>query len=158
MQLSITQALASDAPQLAALQAQALPPGWPAADIAASCGDANRIVLKAMAGGGLLGFAILQWAAGEAELLSIAVAQEARRRGAASLIMKAVLGICREKPVSRVYLEVAEGNRAALKLYGRLGFCVVGRRRNYYQAATPVPETALVMRLDIGRGAAQIGR
>jgi len=158
MAVQIEWALPSDAPDLAALHAQALPPGWPAADIAASCGNANRIVLKAADGAALLGFAVLQFAAGEAEILSIAVAKEARRQGIAWSIMEALAGICREKLISCIYLEVAESNSGALRLYGKLGFREFARRENYYQAARPAPETALIMRLDIKRGSAQIDR
>ncbi len=156
--LSIAPAVPGDSPQLAALLAQSLPPGWPAADIAASCGDANRAVLKAANGAELLGFAILQFAADEAEILSIAVAPQARRLGVASSIMKAAICICEEKLISSVYLEVAEGNGGALSLYAKFGFRVAARRENYYRAARPEPETALIMRLDMKRGAAQINR
>ncbi len=156
--LSVVPAPPQDAPDLAALLAQALPPGWPAADIAASCGDANRAVLKAVNGSVLLGFAILQFAADEAEILCIAVAEEARRNGVGASIMKAAIGACEDKLISSVYLEVAEGNRCALSLYGNFGFRIVARRENYYRTARPAPETALIMRLDIARGAAQINR
>src|SRR5262249_54985155 len=58
----ISQALPGDAADLAKIHARALPPGWPAADIAAFCGNSSRIVLKAVEGAALLGFAILQFA------------------------------------------------------------------------------------------------
>jgi len=156
MHPNIIRALASDAADLAALHAQALPPGWPAADFAASCGNANRIVLKAMDGAALAGFAVLQFAADEAEILSIAVAQEARRRGVAQAMMKACVAACEEKLISYLYLEVAQGNGAALKLYEKFGFRLLAHRKNYYQAARSAPVTALIMRLDIKRGLSPI--
>ncbi|MGO9486323.1 MAG: ribosomal protein S18-alanine N-acetyltransferase [Rhodomicrobium sp.] len=154
MRFAIVPACLPDAPALASLHAQALPPGWPAADFAASCGSANRIVLKAVDGAALLGFAIAQFAADEAEILCIAVAKEARRRGIASAMLNACVAACVQKQVSYIYLEVAEGNARALKLYGKFGFGVVSRRPNYYQAGTSAPETALVMRLETKRGGA----
>ncbi len=156
MRFDILPALASDAPGLAALHAHALPPGWPAADLAASCANANRIVLKAVDGGVLLGFAVLQFAADEAEILSLAVAAEARRQGVASSIMEASIAAFDQKPVSHIYLEVAEGNGAALKLYEKFGFRVFAQRKNYYQASRSDPVTALIMRLDIKRGLSPI--
>jgi ribosomal-protein-alanine N-acetyltransferase len=45
-------------------------------------------------------------------------------------------------------LEVAEGNQAGRRLYGRAGFAVVGRRRGYYGGG----EDALVMRAVVVEG------
>jgi [ribosomal protein S18]-alanine N-acetyltransferase len=147
MHIGILPALPSDAADLAALHAQALPPGWPAADFAAYCAAENRIVLKASDAAGLLGFAVLQIAADEAELLSIAVAKEAQQRGIGSAILAACVAACELKNISYLYLDVAEGNGAALKLYGKFGFEVLARRPNYYQTGRAKPETALIMRL-----------
>jgi ribosomal-protein-alanine N-acetyltransferase len=152
----ISQALPSDAPDLAQLHAGALPPGWPAADIAAFCDRSSRIVLKAMDGAVLLGFAILQFAADEAEILTIAVAQQAQRRGIGSLIMERAIAICEERFVSCIYLEAAESNGPALGLYKKFGFSVLAHRKNYYLSARPTPETALIMRLDIKHSLSQI--
>ena len=158
MAFIVTRALASDAPSLAALHRQAFPRGWSAADFEASCADANRAVLKATDGAALLGLAVLQFAAGEAEILSIAVAKEARRRGIATCLLENAIGICMEKLISCIYLEVAESNNAALSLYGKAGFHMLARRENYYQAASPAPEAALVMRRGIGNGVARFDR
>ena len=137
---------------LAALHAQALPSGWPAADFAVSCSNPTRIVLKAEDGAAMLGLAVLQFAADEAEILSIAVAKEARRQGIASAMMTACIAGCNKKLVSHIYLEVAEGNGPALKLYEKFGFGVLSRRPNYYLAGRSEPEAALVMRLETKRG------
>jgi ribosomal-protein-alanine N-acetyltransferase len=152
----ISQALPTDAADLAQLHAEALPPGWPAVDIAAFCGNSSRIVLKAMDDGALLGFAILQFAADEAEILSIAVAQKAQRKGAGSSILEKAIALCEERLISCVYLEVAESNGPALRLYAKFGFYTFTRRKNYYQSARPAPETALIMRLDMKQSLSQI--
>jgi [ribosomal protein S18]-alanine N-acetyltransferase len=148
MGIAIMPALAEDAPALAALHAAALPPGWPAADFAAYCSEPNRIVLKAQEGGAVLGLAVLQIAADEAEILSIAVANEARRSGIGSAMIAACIESCEARSVSTVYLEVGEGNGAALALYGKMGFSILSRRPDYYQGGRSAPETALVMRLE----------
>jgi [ribosomal protein S18]-alanine N-acetyltransferase len=148
---SILPALPSDAAALAAFHAQALPPGWPAADFAACCANENRIVLKAADCAALLGLAVVQFAADEAEILSIAVAKEARQLGVGSAILAACVAACERKNIGYLYLEVAEGNGAALKLYEKFGFRVLARRPNYYQAGRSSPETALIMRLETKR-------
>ena len=109
-----------------------------------------------MDGAVLLGFAILQFAADEAEILTIAVAQKAQRKGAGSSIMEKAIALCEERLISCIYLEVAESNGPALRLYGKLGFSTFARRNNYYQSARPAPETALIMRLDMKQSLSQI--
>jgi [ribosomal protein S18]-alanine N-acetyltransferase len=152
----IAAALPGDAQEIAGLHAKELPPGWPAREIARSCADASRFVLKALSGRALAGFAILQFAAGEAELLAIAVRTEKRRQGLAFAILETALAACVDKAVDRIFLEVAESNEPAIKLYNKFGFKVVGRRPGYYEAARSAPETALIMRLDTKRGLSQI--
>jgi len=148
MGFAIVPALPEDAPALAALHARALPPGWAAADFAAYCSEASRIVLKAQEGAGTVGLAVLQIAADEAEILSIAVAQETRRRGLGSAMMAACIESCEARSVSTIFLEVAESNGAALALYGKMGFGILSRRPDYYQGGRSAPEAALVMRLE----------
>jgi [ribosomal protein S18]-alanine N-acetyltransferase len=151
MSIAIAPATPDDAPALAALHAAALPPGWPAADFAAYCAAEGRLLLKAQDGPALLGLAIVQIAADEAEILSIAVAKEARRRGLGSAMMAACIESCEARNIATIFLEVAEGNRAALALYGKMGFGILSRRADYYQGGKSAPETALVMRLETNR-------
>ncbi len=145
---SITEATTADAEDLAALYAEALPPGWPAAELAVSCRDANRAVLKATDGTHLAGFIILQFAADEAEILAIAVAKDRRRLGHAASLLRAAIKACERRFISCIYLEVAESNSPALKLYEQFGFVEVGRRENYYRSPSFGPQAALIMRRD----------
>ncbi len=145
---SITEATAADAEDLAALYAEALPPGWPAAELAAACGDPNRAVLKATDGAHLAGFIIVQFAADEAEILAIAVAKRQRRLGHAASLLRAAAKTCGRRLTSCIYLEVAESNGPARKLYEKFGFVVIGCREHYYRSPSSAPETALVMRRD----------
>jgi [ribosomal protein S18]-alanine N-acetyltransferase len=146
----ITLAVPADAPQLAVLHAEALPPGWSAAELSVYCGAETRTVLKAEESGIQYGFAVLQFAAGEAEILTLAIRKQKWRQGVASSLMKAALADCRAKLISCIYLEVAQGNAPALSLYRKFGFRIIAHRDNYYQSARPARETALIMRLDLG--------
>jgi ribosomal-protein-alanine N-acetyltransferase len=49
-----------------------------------------------------------------------------------------------------LWLEVRPSNGRALRLYRRLGFREVGRRRAYYPAPGGAREDAIVMRLALG--------
>ena len=83
----------------------------------------------------------------ELEIDNVVVAEEFRRRGLARELLGAVLARARGSGVVRVFLEVREGNTAALGLYCRLGFRTLGRRPGYY---TEPPEDALLLALELG--------
>jgi ribosomal-protein-alanine N-acetyltransferase len=78
--------------------------------------------------GNLLGFALGRSAAGECELLSLAVT-----RGIGAALLAATMDRARRDQVSRVFLEVAEDNAIARRLYHNFGFRPVGRRPRYYR-------------------------
>jgi [ribosomal protein S18]-alanine N-acetyltransferase len=95
------------------------------------------------------GFVLARQAAGEAEILTIAVARPARRAGLGWALMDAVLRELYAERADALFLEVDETNLPALALYRRLGFREVGRRPAYYQHAGTKPTAALVMRRDL---------
>ena len=78
------------------------------------------------------GFVLSRQAADEAEILSLALAPEARGQGRGRILLATHLQGLAHGGVRRVHLEVEDGNDAALALYRRLGFTSVGRREGYY--------------------------
>jgi len=80
-----------------------------------------------------IGFSLFRTVANESELLLIAVIPSQHRRGIGRMLLDDFLGRVRNEGVSRVHLEVRDGN-SALSLYRDAGFLPVGRRRNYYHA------------------------
>jgi ribosomal-protein-alanine N-acetyltransferase len=115
---------------LAAIHAASFPPAerWPAAAFAAQLALPGVFGLVDDAGGMLLG----RVAADEAEILTLAVAPEARRRGLGRALLLAAEAHAAAAGAGRMFLEVAEGNAAALTLYVAAGYRPVGRRRGYY--------------------------
>lgn len=93
------------------------------------------------------GFALSRRVTGEAELLSLAVAPEARGRGHAGALLARHLDNLAGLGVETVHLEVEEGNAPALALYRRHGFAEVGRRPGYYVKPDGATATALTMSL-----------
>jgi ribosomal protein S18 acetylase RimI-like enzyme len=79
---------------------------------------------------------------GECTLENMTVAEPWRRQGIGARLLSAGLLWCRAQTARIVLLEVRETNLAAIALYGRAGFSVVGRRPDYYH--DPV-EAALQM-------------
>jgi ribosomal-protein-alanine N-acetyltransferase len=95
------------------------------------------------AGKWLYGFVAARLNADELHINNIGVRDEVRRYGLGSALLCVALDVGRRMGASSAVLEVRAGNLPALGLYGRSGFEVVGRRRNYYRNP---PEDALVMR------------
>lgn len=88
----------------------------------------------AHADGNPAGFALARAVLDEAELLLLAVAPRARRRGVGGALLRSVIADARDRRVARLHLEVRAGNDA-VALYRSAGFEQVGQRRNYYKGA-----------------------
>jgi len=80
------------------------------------------------------GFVLTRHVLDEEELLLIAVAPGARRRGVGAALVEHLFGIARTRGTARVFLEMRRGN-PAIHLYHKLGFEPIGERRNYYRMA-----------------------
>lgn len=123
-------------------------PGWTRQDIAgllASPGVAGFLLTE---GGFDIGMTICRTAADEAELLTVAVDPAHRRRGAARLLLGAVIDRVRGDGARALFLEVGADNPGALTLYNSLGFRTVGRRAAYYMRGDGPAADAFIMRLD----------
>jgi ribosomal-protein-alanine N-acetyltransferase len=127
---------------LAALHARAFrtPPPWSAADFAGFLAEPLAFLLVEGDAGFLLGRAV----AGEAELLTLAVSPDARRRGLGRKLVARFLYQARLRGAESVFLEVAADNPAAIALYESAGFQRAGLRRAYYQAPDGTRIDALV--------------
>jgi ribosomal-protein-alanine N-acetyltransferase len=117
------------------------PRPWSAAEFAGFLSDPLAFLLVEGDAGFLLGRAL----AGEAELLTIAVAPEARQRGLGRRLVSRFLYQARLRGAETAFLEVAADNDPARALYARAGFAEVGRRRGYYRAPGGQPVDALVL-------------
>jgi ribosomal-protein-alanine N-acetyltransferase len=98
-----------------------------------------------------VGFVLARLAAGEGEILTVAVARAHRRQGLGWRLMDAVLRELHGQRAEALFLEVDETNAAAIALYRRLGFIEVGKRPRYYESQSPAQDKsgALVMRRDL---------
>jgi ribosomal-protein-alanine N-acetyltransferase len=92
---------------------------------------------------------LVRTAADEAEVLTVAVRPGHRGRGYGRALMEEALRRLYRERIAACFLEVDEGNVAALALYKRLGFSEVGKRQGYYPSSGDGPGTALVMRLQL---------
>ena len=115
---------------LAAIHAAAFSGGeaWSLAMFAAQLGQPGVIALLDEAGG----LIVMRVAADEAEVLTLGVVPEARRKGVGRALLQAGCAAARDGGAAKVFLEVAARNTGALALYEGDGFRRVGVRRRYY--------------------------
>jgi [ribosomal protein S18]-alanine N-acetyltransferase len=92
------------------------------------------------------GFVLARLAAGEGEILTVAVSRARRRLGLGWKLMDAVLRELHSARADALFLEVDETNLGAIALYRRLGFGEVGKRPAYYEHGGGPRTGALVMR------------
>lgn len=85
--------------------------------------------------GKAVGFSLCRIIAGDAELLLLAVAPAARRKGIGATLLQHFLAAAEDDGASRLHLEVRDGN-PAIAMYRAAGFIPAGRRRKYYRGRT----------------------
>ncbi len=90
------------------------------------------------------GFIVWRAAADEAELITIGVAPDARRTGIAAAMIGIMEGELKKSGVKSVFLEVAENNTPARKLYEQNGYVQIGVRPKYYDGVD-----AIMMKKDL---------
>lgn len=145
---AVSEAGPRDAAGFALLHATAFRRGWGAEEFERLLVDRNVVAHRATSGRTLAGFILSRIAAGEAEILSVAVAAGWRRRGLAGRLLDVHLRRLAGLGVQTVFLEVDQDNVAARRLYDRARFGEVGRRQGYY----PRPQgasAALVLRREL---------
>jgi ribosomal-protein-alanine N-acetyltransferase len=96
--------------------------------------------------GTVIGYGLMSVAAGEAHLLNLALAQSARGQGHGRRLLDHMLDLAQGAGVESLYLEVRPSNRAALDLYQRAGFELIGRRRAYYRAIGGTEDAVVLVR------------
>ena len=151
--LAIEPAGPEAAATIAALHSASFPVPWTAAECEALLMQPHVLGLLAIERGWFnlrpVGFVLARAAGGEAEILSVGVAPQARGRGIGRRLMREMIARLPYRGTEALFLEVDEGNAPALHLYRRLGFRQVGRREAYYRPRGGRPAAALMLRLDL---------
>lgn len=91
------------------------------------------------------GFIITRQAADEAEILTLAVLPEARRKGVGRYLLSSAMQQAHAAGAGVMHLEVAADSTAARRLYEHAGFTRVGCRKGYYAGID-----AILMQSELG--------
>jgi ribosomal-protein-alanine N-acetyltransferase len=92
--------------------------------------------------GKVIGYAFWHLVADEMHVLKVAVTPAWRGQGIASMLLERCFTLSVEQGAKSAHLEVRPSNIAAIELYQKLGFELVGRRPKYYPDSK---EDALLM-------------
>ncbi|MCR5075985.1 MAG: ribosomal protein S18-alanine N-acetyltransferase [Ruminococcus sp.] len=119
--------------------------GWSAESFMSEAAKDNGIVLFIMEGDRIAALLSGYTAVGEADITSVAVHPDFRRRGYALALMKRFEELL-PAGTEDIFLEVRESNAGAIALYEKCGFERLSVRKNFY---TLPRENAVVMRKTI---------
>lgn len=142
----LIEARPSDAAAIAALHGASFGRGWQEDEVYRLLLDGAVVAHRAVSRRKTVGFIMSRLAADEAEILSVAIAPARRGRGLSRPLLEFHLRTLAGRGAGAVFLEVAENNAPACRLYSRAGFHQVGRREAYYSGGA----AALVLRRDLG--------
>ncbi len=142
----ISEARKHDAGTISAVHAASFRRGWGEDEFRRMLADRHIVAHRAMIGRTLIGFILSRLIAGEAEILSVAIAEAWRGRGFSRPLLDLHLRRLAGLGASIVFLEVDKHNVAATRLYRQAGFYEIGQRRDYYDNGA----AALVLRRDLG--------
>jgi ribosomal-protein-alanine N-acetyltransferase len=87
----------------------------------------------------------------EAELIDFVISPSRRQQGLGLILLQGSLQRLRADSVARCHLEVRHSNFAAIGLYHKVGFVIVGQRPNYYRGQEEA-EDAILMRWQANDG------
>jgi [ribosomal protein S18]-alanine N-acetyltransferase len=107
---------------------------------------ASGHLVEDTATGRVEGFILDLILAGEAEILTLAVAPQSRRQGVARQLLADLVDRARRAGARGIGLEVAADNPAARRLYESCGFAPGGRRRGYYRRGKATIDALLFRR------------
>lgn len=143
-------AVPQDSGVLARIHAACFPQGWSAQDIAGWLERSDTLGWVCRVREMAVGFILVQDLGEAADILTLAVEPDWRRRGVALGLVEAGARAMHARGAGRLLLDVRADNTAALGLYQRMGFAPDGVRRGYYRGEDGGVCDAVLMSLALG--------
>jgi ribosomal protein S18 acetylase RimI-like enzyme len=120
------------------------------ADSPPSLQAANKNISDQKGIGTFAGFMMVSILSGaEAEILTFCVHPNYRKLGIGNQLMRELISSLIIFKCKNCYLDVAENNIAAIRLYENFGFQITGKRQNYYKNSNGEVLSALLMTIDL---------
>ena len=144
MDYAILDAAARHLPQVERLEQRCFSVPWTEAQLRAQLPDDRHVFLVAERGNEVLGYVGLMHVLDEGYISNVAVSPDCRRQGIGAALIAELTRRAGRLELSFLTLEARASNAPAIRLYEKMGFRQVGRRKNYYQRPE---EDAILMTL-----------
>ena len=118
---------------------------WTMAQFKEEFASKDRMYVVGESGGELIAYAGVVNLAGTADVLTLTVTDEHRRKGIGRELLRRLIDWSRTQKCEAIMLEVRVGNEEAIPLYESFGFIEISRRKDYYGPG----KTAIVMRKEL---------
>ena len=141
----------SDISDVLAIERISFTTPWDIRSFEYELGYKDTILKVAVLNNQIIGYVCVRTILDVTHILNLAVLPEFRRRGIGSMLLRDALNeLKRLKPdINLITLEVRESNTAAIELYEKFGFKVMGKRISYYDKPH---ENAIIMGLSTAHG------
>lgn len=149
MEYAILDAAVRHLPQLEQLERVCFSVPWTEEQLRAQLPDDRHVFLVAERSGEVLGYVGLMYVLDEGYISNVAVSPACRRRGIGEALIAALTQRAEWLGLAFLTLEARASNVPAIRLYEKMGFRQVGRRKNYYQRPE---EDAMLMTLFLNGG------
>lgn len=149
MDYTILDAAARHLPQVERLEQVCFSVPWTEKQLRAQLPDDRHVFLVAERGGEVLGYVGLMYVLDEGYISNVAVSPDCRRQGIGAALIAELIRRAGQLELAFLTLEARASNAPAIRLYEKMGFQQVGRRKNYYQRPE---EDAILMTLFLNGG------
>ena len=132
MSIAVRTAVMTDVDAIMSVEKTGISHPWTRDSIESLINDDNKVALVACDGEEVVGYVYASYVLDEAEIGNICLLPDRRGEGIGRMLMDAMAKFLLAKGVTKIFLEVEEGNAPALRLYGKCGFVMYNRRKDYY--------------------------
>ena len=145
-EMTFRQIKEDDIPKIIAIEKETFSDAWTAQSLCETCRQEQAFISVAEANGDIVGYCIIYYVLDEGEMVRIAIDQKLRHQGIGQALLNYTCGVCKEKGVGKILLEVRESNASARRFYAHYGFGEDGIRKNFYDNPK---EDAVLMSKDL---------
>ena len=133
MDYAILDAAARHLSQVERLEQRCFSVPWTEAQLRAQLPDDRHVFLVAERGDEVLGYVGLMHVLDEGYISNVAVSPDCRRQGIGAALIAELTRRAGRLELAFLTLEARASNAPAIRLYEKMGFRQVGRRKRYYQ-------------------------